>query len=285
MTIASDRAYMFSQVERKKGIAASPLTLSGIYWSQALMESSLLNLDPVFWYNYRIVDEGTNVPNFMPMFTASAVTLDTAVTDTTVQTAVEESLNGNGWIAFLNEPDGTGGPTAANAAVKWEYIANHSAVVNNNIKLLSPATASDGSAAGWFVDFMAAISRYPDAIAIHSYGHDLTDPSASTAETLTRITSYANTYTGDLWLTEFDLNDGVGGTPTDANVKLYMSYMCLWLERMKRVTRYAWWFHGPASAPQSVNFPNSYLYDDTGAATAIGVHYRDKCGQRPTMAV
>lgn len=265
---------------KKRGGATSPLSAIPV-WNASIKLGALNDSGVEWWYNYKLDPEGVNYKNFVPMFTTLA-----QVTGPNIIAAVAAATSG--WIAFLNEPDNVVGLTPALAAAAWETIATHPAVIAAGIKLLSPSTASDGSVsspASWFFQWMGLITTQPDAIGIHSYGHVFSNIPSSVASTLTRVTNYQTAYPSfQFWITEFELNDGVGGTPTDAQVSQYMGILAQWFDLNSHIDRWSWWFLGPTSAPQSATFPNSNLYDDAGAPTVIGVTYKN-IGNVPTIVI
>jgi putative glycosyl hydrolase len=262
------RASPYSQVPKKKGVAMTPLSQAAGQWNLTVQQAILADLNPAFWINYRLDTEGATQPGFVPMFTNRAQVTDPQIAAAS-NLAVSQGIN---WVAEYNEANNTA-ITSAQAAADHDSIRNNATMIANGTKVLSISVTTSGDA--YFAAYLAAMTTaQPDAFAVHAYGHQFTDVTASVVQVTTRIQTYISTYPGkDLWLTEFDLNDGLGGAPTDPQVIPFQGTTMQWLELIKAVTNYAWWA-GVLSNANMTNFPNSTLYDHTGAALPIGTAYK-----------
>jgi len=277
--MTTPRACPYTQIPLKKGVAIGPLSTNGGQWTLSEQQAVLDDLEPAFWYNYRLTAEGVTTPNFIPMFTNR-----TQINDPEISAAATVAAANLNIMLEYNEPDNTA-ITALECATDHDAIRGNADVIANGTTLGSIVTASDGSVGGsYFQDYLAAITTaLPEYYVIHSYGHSFTVVGTSISQILSRVTSYQTAFPGkDLWLTEFDLNDGLGGTPTDAQVKLLMNSVCQWLEATASVTNYAWWAALMTTAFET-SFPNSHLYNHDGSIAAIGTEYRDQCGKHPTI--
>lgn len=199
--------------------------------------------------------------------------------------AIAMGSQGHGWLAFLNEPDGTG-YSVADATTDWNTLVANSDVISSGVKLLSPSMAGGVPAiTTWMTPWLAGLNRQPDAIAVHAYtGNNLGSVSAAVTTTNTTINGFASAFpTKDLWLTEFAHN-AAGQTPTDAFLKDYANSQCQWNELRAQMTHYAWWTLGPQTRTQESTYPKDFLYDDSVTPSALGVEYRDVCGKHPAIA-
>jgi hypothetical protein len=164
------------------------------------------------------------------------------------------------YILGFNEPER---PDQANMSVataisSWTNVSNatnaYNAANNTSIKLVSPAVADTGGAAGgqaWLASFMqqaAANSLKVDAVAFHWYGVSTPDnPAGAASSFLSRVASYYNSYQKPVFITEFAIHDW-GGNYTDAEIaeanRQFLSIVIPELESRSYVAGYAWyhWF-------------------------------------------
>ena len=209
------------------------------------------------------------------------------------------------YVLGFNEPERAdqANMTVAQAVASWTTISNGFA--GTGTKLVSPAVADTGGAAGgqqWLAGFMsqaAANNLKVDAVAFHWYGVSTpANPSGAASAFLGRVDSYYNSYKKPVFITEFAIHDW-GGAYTDAEIteanRQFLNIVVPALESRGHVAGYSWyhWFSDArlygGTPPTPTPMAHSYVgalaagqSDDVGGVN-LGQHVAYLTGGELTM--
>jgi hypothetical protein len=259
-----------------------------VVYTRAQSQAVIDDARPWWWYSYTLTKDSVSMRpggRFVPYF---GIDMDCGGPSVTItpfdQTHIDLAVanaGDDGYIMFSGElniggacPTTVGGGAGLTQQINnWNTLAADAGVIAHHIKLVSPRLSGNASAGDVLAQFIAGVTRKPDALAVDCYG--TTDVPTAFNGILNCIGSYINVYGHKypFWITEWGFNVSVN-PPTDQQVSDLMDLVIPNFEHRPDIQMYSWWYAGPATISASTSFPNRSLYDDSGNARAIGTHYK-----------